>query len=106
MAARILIFGTGSIGTVYAYVLSRAVPVSNIFTVCRSNFEVASKDGFTIHSSLWGEKLNVRPVVVRSVGEAVACDISSHFDYVIVCSKALPTVPSTADLIKPAVSSN
>jgi 2-dehydropantoate 2-reductase len=106
MPPRILIFGTGSIGTVYAYVLSRTVPVSNIFTVCRSNFEVASKDGFTIHSSLWGENLNVRPVVVRSVDEAVAADRSSHFDYVIICSKALPTVPSTADLIKPVVSSN
>ena len=106
MAPRILIFGTGSIGTVYAYILSRVVPASNIFTVCRSNFEVASKDGFTIHSSLWGENLNVRPVVIRSVDEAVASDASSPFDYVLVCSKSLPTIPSTADLIKPAVSSN
>jgi 2-dehydropantoate 2-reductase len=44
--------------------------------------------------------------VIRSVDEAVASDASSPFDYVLVCSKALPTIPSTADLIKPAVSSN
>jgi 2-dehydropantoate 2-reductase len=105
MAPRILIFGTGSIGAAYAYILSKAVPESNIFTVCRSNFETASREGFTIHSSLWGENQRVRPVVIRSVDDAVAIDGDSHFDYIIVCSKALPTVPSTAELIKPAVSS-
>jgi len=103
MDPRILIFGTGSIGAAYAYILSRAVPEANIVTVCRSNFESASRDGFTIHSSLWGQNQQVRPVVVRSVDDAVATD--DNFDYIIVCSKALPTVPSTAELIKPAVSS-
>ncbi|KAE9374667.1 2-dehydropantoate 2-reductase [Stipitochalara longipes BDJ] len=105
MAPRILIFGTGSIGTVYAYIFSRAVSASNVITVCRSNFEAASKNGFTIHSTLWGQNLHFRPVVVRSIDEAVALDASAHFDYVIICSKALPTVPSTAELIKPTISS-
>jgi 2-dehydropantoate 2-reductase len=104
MAPRILIFGTGSIGATYAFVLSRAVPASNIVTICRSNFESASQNGFTINSSLWGENQKVQPVVVRSVDEAVAIVADSHFDYVIVCSKALPTVPSTAEQIKPAIS--
>jgi 2-dehydropantoate 2-reductase len=105
MGPRILIFGTGSIGATYAFVLSRTVPASNIITVCRSNFEFASQNGFTIHSSLWGENQNVRPIVARSVDEAAEIDTRSHFDYVLVCSKALPTVPSTAELIKPAISS-
>ncbi|PVH85601.1 2-dehydropantoate 2-reductase [Cadophora sp. DSE1049] len=100
---RILIFGTGSIGATYAFVLSRAVPASNIVTVCRSNYDSASKDGFTINSSLWGQNQKVRPVVVRSVEEAAAAD-PSPFDYVLICSKALPTVPSTAELIRPAIS--
>lgn len=104
MAPRILVFGTGSVGTVYTYILSRAVPASNIVTICRSNFEAASKNGFTIHSSLWGDNLKVQPVVFRSVDEAVSLDADAHFDYVIVCSKALPTVPSTSELIKPAIS--
>jgi 2-dehydropantoate 2-reductase len=104
MAPRILVFGTGSVGTVYTYILSRAVPAFKIVTICRSNFEAASKNGFTIHSSLWGDNLKVRPVVVRSVGDAVSLDAGAHFDYVIVCSKALPTAPSTAELIKPAIS--
>ena len=101
--ARVLIFGTGSIGATYAFVLSRALPASNIVTVCRSNYDSASKDGFTINSSLWGQNLKVRPVVVRSVEEAAAAD-PSPFDYVLICSKALPTVPSTAELIRPAIS--
>ncbi|CZR52827.1 related to 2-dehydropantoate 2-reductase [Phialocephala subalpina] len=104
MAPRVLIFGTGSIGAVYAYVLSKALPSSNLVTTCRSNFEAASQDGFTIHSSIWGENQKVRPVVVHTVDEAAAIDPNSHFDYVIICSKALPTVPSTAELIKPAIS--
>ena len=97
-------FGTGSVGTVYTYILSRAVSASNIVTICRSNFEAASKKGFAIHSSPWGNNLKVQPVVFRSVDEAVSLDADAHFDYVIVCSKALPTVPSTAELIKPAIS--
>ncbi|KAF4636832.1 hypothetical protein G7Y89_g1240 [Cudoniella acicularis] len=95
---------TRSIGATYAFLFSRAIPASNIVTVCRSNFEFVSQNGFTINSSLWGEGQRVQPVVVRSVDEAAAVDPESHFDYVLVCSKALPTVPSTAELIKPAVS--
>ncbi|KUJ11198.1 2-dehydropantoate 2-reductase [Mollisia scopiformis] len=104
MAPRILIFGTGSIGAAYAYILSRAVPASNIVTVCRSNFEAASQNGFTIHSSLWGENQKVQPVVVRSVDEAAPTDPELGFDYVLITSKALQTVPSTPELIKPAIS--
>lgn len=104
MAPRVLIFGTGSIGAVYAYVLSRALPASNIVTTCRSNFDAVVKDGLTIHSSLWGDNQNFRPVVVRSAAEAAALNPHLSFDYVMVCSKALPTSPSTAELIKPAVS--
>ncbi|KAH9220990.1 2-dehydropantoate 2-reductase [Leptodontidium sp. 2 PMI_412] len=100
---RVLIFGTGSIGATYAFVLSRALPASNIVTVCRSNYDSASKDGFTINSFLWGQNQKVRPVVVRSVDEAAESD-PAPFDYVVVCSKALPTVPSTAEMIKPAIS--
>ena len=105
MAPRILIFGAGSVGTVYAYILSRAVSASNLVTVCRSNFEPASRNGFTIHSNLWGQGLNFRPVVVRTIEDAVALEPGAHFDYIIVSSKALPTVPSTAEVIKPAISS-
>jgi len=103
MTPRILIFGTGSIGGVYAYILSRGIQESNIVAICRSNHHVVSTDGITIHSNMWGEKLKVRPTVVRSVADAAALS-SEPFDYVLVCSKALPTIPSTAETLKPAIS--
>lgn len=103
MAPRVLIFGTGSIGGVYAYILSRAIPESKIVAICRSNYEVVFKDGLTIHSTLWGNDLKVRPTVARSVTEAASLS-SEPFNYILVCSKALATVPSTAEIIKPAVS--
>jgi len=104
MAPRILIFGTGGIGIAYAYIFSRVIPTSHLITVCRSNYEAASKNGFTINSAIWGENLKFIPVVVRSVSEGAELDPSQHFDYVIICSKALPTSPSTPKLIKPAIS--
>ncbi|KAI1367833.1 2-dehydropantoate 2-reductase [Xylaria arbuscula] len=102
MAPRILIFGTGSLGGVYTWVLSRATPESNITAICRSNYEVASQHGFTINSTIWGQGLTVRPQVARSVSEAVA-QSPLPFDYIVVTAKATPTTPSTAELIRPAI---
>lgn len=103
MAPRILIFGTGSIGAVYTYLLSRVIPASNIVTVCRSNYQAACQNGFTINSGLWGTDLIVKPIVVRSVTEAVASDPGTPFDYIVICSKVLPSNPSPAEQIRPAV---
>ncbi|KAI1268599.1 2-dehydropantoate 2-reductase [Xylariaceae sp. FL1019] len=98
---KILVFGTGSLGTVYTWVFSNAIPESDITAICRSNYDAASKDGFTINSTIWGKGLRVRPRVVRSVDE-VAED-GMLFDYVVVTAKALPATPSVAELIKPVV---
>jgi 2-dehydropantoate 2-reductase len=103
MAPKILIFGAGSIGGVYTYLLSRAIPASNITVTCRSNYDAVSKNGFTVNSTLWGRELSVKPSVVRDVGEAVQANGGDSFDYVIVTTKALNTTPSAAELIKPAV---
>ncbi|KAI3336574.1 2-dehydropantoate 2-reductase [Xylariaceae sp. AK1471] len=103
MAPRVLIFGTGSLGAVYTWVLSRAIPESNITAVCRSNYDAASRNGFTINSTIWGSDLRVRPQVVRSVSEAVTQSRSQPFDYILVTAKALRTKPSTAELIRPAI---
>ncbi|KAI0480114.1 2-dehydropantoate 2-reductase [Xylariaceae sp. FL0804] len=121
---RILVFGAGSLGAVYAWVLSRAsaaVPPAacpHITAVCRSNYAAAAARGFVVHSDVWGPDLRVRPRVARSVDEAVALlheqgkeqeqeqeqeRDGSRFDYVLVTAKALPTRPSTAELIRPAV---
>ncbi|KAI4931228.1 hypothetical protein J4E85_003818 [Alternaria conjuncta] len=94
---RILLFGAGSVGTVYLYLLSKVAATT---AVCRSNYEVVKKDGFIINSSIFGQNLHFRPNAVRDCGEA-ASQSSDPFDYIIVCSKAIPdTVPK---LIAPAV---
>jgi 2-dehydropantoate 2-reductase len=103
MAPRILVFGTGSIGAVYTYLLSRAVPASNITTICRSNYEAVLNYGITINSTSWGNGLKVKPAVAKSATDAVESS-PEPFDYILVCTKALSTNPSTAELISPAVS--
>ncbi|KAI0199537.1 2-dehydropantoate 2-reductase [Astrocystis sublimbata] len=103
MTPRVLVFGTGSVGITYAYLLSRAIPESNITAICRSNYDVATQRGFTINSTIWGSDLHVRPQVVRSVPEAVTQSQDQPFDYILVSSKALRSHPSTADLIRPAI---
>lgn len=104
MAPKILIFGAGSIGGTYAVTLSRAVPATDITVICRSNYDAVSENGFTLHSTVWGQNLNAKPTVARNITEAVQANAGAPFDYIIITSKALPTTPSTPEVIKPAVS--
>ncbi|CAO2653932.1 Nn.00g106650.m01.CDS01 [Neocucurbitaria sp. VM-36] len=94
---RVLLFGAGSVGTVYLYLLSK---VASTTAVCRSNYDVARKDGFIINSSIFGQNIKFKPDVVRDCEEA-ASKVSAPYDYIIVCSKAIPGV--TPQLIKPVV---
>ncbi|KAK5954980.1 hypothetical protein OHC33_003659 [Knufia fluminis] len=103
MSPRILLFGTGAVGAGYLCLLSRKVEAENIVAVCRSNYDAASQHGFRMNSTVWGD-LACKPAVVRSVDEVAALEPSKPFDYVIVASKAIPSSPSTAQLIRPAIS--
>ena len=94
--SKVLLFGTGAVGAVYAYVFSKAG--ATVTAVCRSNYAAAKANGFSIRSSLFGN-IHCSPNVVQSVKDA-----SGPFDYIVLCSKAFPgSNPSTAELIKPAV---
>lgn len=93
----VLFFGVGSVGAVYLYLLSR---VSSTTAVCRSNYDIVKEQGFVINSSIFGQKLNVKPNVVRTCEEA-ATQKSAPFDYLVITSKVFPnTIPET---IRPAV---
>ncbi|KAI0901807.1 6-phosphogluconate dehydrogenase C-terminal domain-like protein [Annulohypoxylon nitens] len=106
---QILLFGAGSLGIPYAWVLSKAIGQDNVTAVCRSNYDEASRNGFTIHSKLWGDNLHFKPRVAKTITEAVENAVGEGegektvFDYVVIAAKALPTSPSTAELIGPAV---
>ncbi|KAF1848663.1 2-dehydropantoate 2-reductase [Cucurbitaria berberidis CBS 394.84] len=94
---KILLFGAGSVGTVYLWLLSR---VASTTAVCRSNYDIAKKNGFVINSSIFGQNIEFEPDVVHDCEEAVS-KASAPFDYIIVCSKAIPGV--VPQLISPAV---
>ncbi|KAI8654742.1 2-dehydropantoate 2-reductase [Fusarium keratoplasticum] len=100
----VLIYGTGSIGAIFAYVISKSIPEKNIYAICRSNYDAAKEQGFTIDSDLWGTGLSVRPCIVRSVGEAVESS-PQQFRWLLVTTKATIDCPD-AEAIKPAVSPN
>lgn len=103
MPPRVLIFGTGAVGIGYACLLSRKVPPEHLVTVCRSNYDTARVEGFRMASTVLKGEMTCKPTVVRSVEEAIALKPTIPFDYVIVTTKVLPVVPSTAELIKPAI---
>ncbi|KPI41117.1 putative 2-dehydropantoate [Cyphellophora attinorum] len=77
MSDKALIFGTGSVGAVYSYILC-----NNIF----------------------GNDLNCRPRVARSVQEAVDAG-HGPYNFILVTAKALPSKPSIPDLLRPAITS-
>ncbi|KAI1617009.1 2-dehydropantoate 2-reductase [Exophiala viscosa] len=98
----VLIFGTGSIGGVYACILSNAS--ANVTCVCRSNYEEARKNGFAVTSSVFG-RLHARPVIVRSVQEATQ-SCSDGFHFIVLCTKATKETTSiTLEALEHAVNS-
>ena len=103
LAPRVLIFGSGSVGATYGYILSRAIPAHNIVAICRSNYSAAIENGFTIHSTFWGNDLNYKPRVTRDPSEAIS---HGPFDFIIVANKVLPNAPSTPSLLNPVISEN
>ncbi|KAJ1335198.1 2-dehydropantoate 2-reductase [Microdochium nivale] len=125
MDQKVLVFGTGSIGTVYAWIVSNTTAPENLICVLRSSFEAAKENGITLNSTIWGQNLNFRPVVVQSVAEVAASALAppttrnsnNHssgelqqqeqsqrpFDHIIVTSKVHDTSPSTAEVLKPVV---
>ena len=98
----VLIFGTGSVGAVYACILSRAG--AEVTCVCRSNYKAAKDNGFTVHSSILGQ-LHARPTVVCSVTEAMRTSRVA-FDFIVTCIKATDEVTEVAlPALVPAVKS-
>ncbi|KAF2201297.1 2-dehydropantoate 2-reductase [Delitschia confertaspora ATCC 74209] len=97
---KVLLFGAGSVGAIYLYLLSK---VSSVTAVCRSNYDTIKQDGFIINSHIFGQNIHFKPNVVRDCTEAASSTAlpGKPFDFVVVCSKAIPaTVPK---LIAPAI---
>jgi len=96
---KILVFGTGGIGSVYVYVLHKAG--ADVTTVCRSNYDAIKEQGITINSKIFGD-VHVKPKAVQHISNA-----EGPWDFIVICSKAMPgSSPSTAGLIQLAVGSS
>ncbi|EOA84896.1 hypothetical protein ACJQWK_06239 [Exserohilum turcicum] len=86
--SRILLFGAGSVGAIYLHLLSK---VASTAAVCRSNYDVVKQHGFVINSTIFGHDIRFKPQVVRDCAEASSLS-PAPYDYVVVCSKAIPGV--------------
>ncbi|CZT25835.1 related to 2-dehydropantoate 2-reductase [Ramularia collo-cygni] len=85
MPPKILLHGSGAVGTIYLYLLLKAG--CDVTAVCRSNYEAAKADGFHIDSDIYGKGIHIHPNIVRDPEEAAA---AGQYDYLIVACKALP----------------
>ncbi|KAH0829864.1 hypothetical protein AYO21_10172 [Fonsecaea monophora] len=103
--ARVLLVGSGGIGTMTAVNLEKG-GLATVAAVLRSNYKVVNDAGFTIDSCDHGKFSGWKPSEILSQVPDVTAPSSptKPFDYVIVTTKNIPDVPPTvADLIRPAV---
>lgn len=97
MPPKVLLHGSGAIGTIYVYLLLKAG--CDVTAVCRSNYEAAKADGFHIDSDMYGKGIHIHPKIVRTPEEA---STAGQYDYLIVSCKAFPDA-QTSETISAAV---
>ncbi|GHJ89501.1 hypothetical protein NliqN6_5903 [Naganishia liquefaciens] len=98
----VLLFGVGSIGSVYAAILILSKRCS-VHVVARSNYDALQKQGLTLRSSKFGDHEGLRfDGVYRTCEEAA--NSGTRFDYVVCSNKALlDAKPSLSDILQPVV---
>lgn len=104
--ARVLLIGSGGVGTMASYALETG-GMAEVTAVCRSNYEVAVKDGFSIDSIEHGQGITgFKPSHILDKIPRVAEQNQEPYDYLLVTTKNVPDVrPNVLDLIEPAVTS-
>ncbi|KAE8310629.1 ApbA-domain-containing protein [Aspergillus transmontanensis] len=102
--SRVLVVGTGGIGTVCAYALERGGLVE-VTTVMRSTYDRAMKQGIDIDSVDFGHDIRSwRPTAITRTVPDVSEQGIDPFEFIVVTTKNIPDVPPTvADIIAPAV---
>jgi len=91
---RVLVFGTGGVGGIYAWILHNGG--ADVTVVCRSNYAEVSEKGITINSVIFGQR-HFQPRVLRNLVEKE----TESYDYVVVATKSFH---GNAFLIAPSVS--
>ncbi len=98
MNPKILIVGAGAIGAFYGALLARQG--AQVSVVCRSDYDTVKQHGFIIDSTELGQWRFMPEQVLKT-----AAEYKQHADYVLLCSKGLPTI-KPASLIGPAIHSD
>ncbi|KAI8051505.1 ketopantoate reductase PanE/ApbA-domain-containing protein [Syncephalis plumigaleata] len=96
----VLIVGAGAVGSYYGWRLQ--LTGCKVVCVCRSNYTTVKQNGFQMKSFKYGEDV-FKPWQVADSTENAASLVPDGYDYVIVCTKALPELRSTADIIAPVI---
>ena len=96
MSSKVLVIGAGAIGGFYGALLAKAG--ADVSVVCRSDYGHVKQHGFLINSQTLGSWRFRPSQVLKS-----AADYQGSADYVLLCTKVIPSVDRVA-LIRPAVS--
>jgi 2-dehydropantoate 2-reductase len=97
MKTKILVIGTGAIGSFYAAKLSQAGAEVNV--VCRSDYEEVKKNGIFV-KSYEGDFYFTPHLVIKNVNE-----YQDRADFIIVATKVLPSIDVT-QIVKPVLDNN
>jgi 2-dehydropantoate 2-reductase len=102
--ARVLIFGTGGVGTIAAYALEAGRKAA-VTVICRSNYAAVIKNGFTIDSIEHGRDIKgFSPSMIRNSIPDVNRESLKPYDYLVITTKNIPDIPpSLPDLVAPAI---
>lgn len=102
--SRILLVGSGGVGTMASFALEIGGK-AEVSAICRSNYDAAQKNGFSIDSIEHGKGINgFRPTQILSKVPDVQREGLKPFDYVIVTTKNIPDVrPTVLEIIELAV---
>ncbi|MEE9337854.1 MAG: 2-dehydropantoate 2-reductase [Methylococcaceae bacterium] len=95
---KILIIGAGAIGSFYGALLAKSG--ANVSILCRSDYEIVIKKGYSIKSSVLGSWVFTPSQIIRKASE-----YEGQVDYVILCTKNTPETDRVR-LIKNAISQN
>ncbi|KAF5623587.1 2-dehydropantoate 2-reductase [Fusarium sp. NRRL 25303] len=100
---RVLLIGSGGIGTIAALNLERG-GLAEVTSVLRSNFKVVRSKGFTIRSCQHGDIHNWRPTESLDAIPSRYDAQGRPFDYIVCCTKNIPDIiPTLCDIVAPAI---
>lgn len=96
---QVLLVGSGGVGTIVSLNLERSGQ-AQVTSVIRSDYQHVKEKGFQIESIDHGNYDSWRPsAIVPNIDSAKG----KEYDYIVVCTKVLPEVQRTEELIAPVV---